>query len=658
MDLSSYSEVGLAFVLMVQLFLFGFFSQKRIWRFMGLSLVESTVLSIACLVLLGAIMGFLGIPMVRTLGVCVLLATIAGAVEGLVLLITHRTESIGSRFIGEGSWILGYVMLFISSLSIFTWLMWPLVGLPTQHDGIAHTLFFSRILDFGNPILMNIPKNFSDSFGVEYYPYYPTGTHSACAIIFGWLVEMDIVSPPMLLKSALLTSFALLPCFLMQLYRRLKLTDTAVICCLTVLIAMGHYRFPYWSLDSGGFSRIMAQIMCFPILALFFSQALAPRTKAVALALIIPAAYMLHPSSWYQAVLLGAGYSVIEVSKILSKKTEGLKYIGAAWVTAVSLTLFLFMHSSENKQESLLAISEFSQNFDLTQALSRAREITIEFFAEYPSPVWPIKLWALIAGLLALPFLVKRTSAPGLIIYAVYIAPLISGLIYAFGSLPFKPLRLLVAIFFNQSGRLGETFYLSQTILYFAGVSGGVLFLAKLSQRLSYLVRARYIGLIIALLIVIRVGIGNLVDMDAHLSTWFTQYGSPYKSEYSAIIKEVKSKVDTDSILIYDQFEADIVSLATRHAGLFVYHECPVAGAGENCTHRKLFFANLWNKIEAAKAQDVPGKCLDDLKQFSKPAYLLLRQSSLETFPCIDGSIVATANGRILVRYIQDTARL
>ena len=515
----------------------------------------------------------------------------------------------------------GLILVIIAGYGVWFWMgiLSPLVSLPSYHDGIAHTLFFTRILETGLPLVTRIPMLFQEALGPGQMSYYPAGTHVIVASFSWFLVQLG-VEPTSLLKSFLVLANAAIPLLAYATITRAFVGIPKWIPLLIAWVMISYYPLPIWATDQGGFSRILAYAITIPAILMLLTKP-SNHMRAVLIAVGAPGTFLIHPGAF---VLFGVAVaaSIGADLKKMTRKEWTQTLIGA--LGGAVLLAFFILESQRNVLSTALDHEGKQLAFSISTAWSRIGNLThftfTDFFQPKPFPSIKSALW--LVGAASLIPVTRRFATPMAFRTFALAMPVVGiiFLMFVFFSSPL--IRTAGLIFYHLEARVSETLFILQALLAGAGAWTISQFFAK---RRNF-TQAAAAGLIIWAMIQ---HVPRVHAIEDHFNFWFREYQSPMHAEFAPLITFLKEKTEKDAVLIYPQFEMDIVPAATGRRGIFTYGECPSALTTENCNARKALSAEALKTLRERMLDPTPNlPCAEPLLVFGTPTYIISKATA------------------------------
>ena len=217
--------------------------------------------------------------------------------------------------------------LFAIASGYWLWHFRDLASLPSIGDGLNHLFYFTRIVETGQLFTGHIPLLQSGEFGPQNLEFYPSGTHALAAMTTAPL-RWAGVSNLSALKIFFVAVLSAFPPILFRGLRRarpeLSRGEAALLAAMASTVAI----FPFRAIGEGGFSRVTAQILTWPLAWRMLTRRgqLSGGELGLLLGVVFPTSFLLHPSAVF---LPGA----ILALTIRESRTQWLKPAGLARVT-------------------------------------------------------------------------------------------------------------------------------------------------------------------------------------------------------------------------------------------------------------------------------------------------------------------------------------
>ncbi len=234
------------------------------------------------------------------------------------------------------------------------------IAFPSAHDGIAHTNYYLRVLEYGVPTLGRVPLEFPQVFGPDLLRFYPTGTHAFIAISSGFWGQLGLVSQAGILKAWFTLAMAAAPWLLVWFVRRVVPAIPWWIAVAVGLLAIPGFRFPIEAAHEGGASRLFAHVLLIPLYAEAvtgrFCSSMAWRAAA---APILCVTFLMHPSAFVTLAALLAYAELTTAPASWTDRLRRLLILGFA-VAISGLLIFALLQWNGIAAEARDAVDPFS----------------------------------------------------------------------------------------------------------------------------------------------------------------------------------------------------------------------------------------------------------------------------------------------------------
>lgn len=512
-----------------------------------------------------------------------------------------------------------------------------LPALPSHHDGAAHIAFFLQMLSSGTPLLTLTENAFAKEFGSSTMAFYPSGVHFIVAAFEGLFVKMGVMTAAQALKGWLLVLCAAFGPFAFWACKRLFPERPLWSHLVVALLAATSFRFPVWGIDSGGFSRVGAQVLILPlVIGILDGDILASRSWARRLLLTFGflGAFLMHPTALgFFSLTVAFGILVSFYMKRAESKERIFKEIlDLAIPTALGLAFLLFILYNSN---SFSTIDQGNLNyrnlpFNAENFFGRFIEVftTINqdfaYKAYFPVNTAKILGWLGVAALFFPRLMTSdRPKFRAFVLWIVAVFLVISILIFS----PVRPLFLIGELYYNKLSRLVESGSIGTLLLWGLGMGAllkGMRVVKGVSLHPLWKVLCMTASVSLAAFFIFDVR-SMARNNKSHLFHYFEYYGSPLRSTSENLANFIREKTPKDSVLLYPAFLGDSLESRTGRSGFFMYLECPVFDYHtENCTKRLEFYHAFDIEMREVIAHPTPlTPCLKALSIFHRPTFVL-----------------------------------
>ncbi len=532
------------------------------------------------------------------------------------------------------------VAITVLNFCFWFWLLADLDGLPSFHDGIAHTVYYLRMIENGQPLLHLNSVSLTELFGPGTLRFYPGGSHALVAMFDGW-IPSRWVTPAQILQAWLLLLTAGVPMLAYAIARALFPGRSLWVYATVLLAAVTYYRFPVWQVPSGGFSRHCALFILFPLLAELV-RANPPLGLRRLLWTVGPiATFLLHPGGFGLFV-----WTMLWVEWMERPCRKALFIDGVCAALGLVATLWLVRSTGSDSHFTgvIPGVAGASWYGQLKTSVLLIASIFDDFSNAAVAPLSARELLVYIA--VAISFLAAgRRLAPTRI--RAYPWFLFGALVctLAFALLPWGFAQLIPQLFYNHPDRTAEVYYVGMVIVW------------TLAAAFLYEHRATRRG---------RIAIGLLVLLGAidtakglrffsrHVSEYLAVYHSPQHSTSGDTIRYLRALTQPNAVIIADPFVLDSVEARALRRSLFLYSECPAGSVGPNCEGRTLFLTHLKAAVGDRWTHPIPETCLSFVTPMGRPFYWLTKRAGAVDAPCADLRRIATLNGYDLFRLGED----
>jgi len=528
------------------------------------------------------------------------------------------------------------------------------VALPVYHDGIAHTTYYLRILDAGVPTLGRVPIGFSNLFGLQLFPFYPTGTHTLLAVTAGLWGEWGLATHAGILKACFTLTLAALPWAFYWFVRRLVPTMPWWIALAVALLAIAGFRFPIEAAHEGGASRLIAHLVMLPVYADTLAGKFDALNRRLAAGAVLALAFLLHPSVCVTLAVLLV-YSTLHVLVAdTAMRARLVRCGGLAIALAVAGALvagvLLWNHAEAEARDAVLP-------FSWGGLFTRWSEgWTALFSAEYGMA--PYQPWIVGLGLLTIVGRRRILQVSGRVAGYPFWMALFALFVLATRVVSFPGSRALGGAFWDEAPRVIESQF-EAVGLSMAMAIWGVWHLA-VGRRLTKVGeghRASRMGTAFALVVVI-IALGYQVSrrswLVAHIGHWDRQFRTSRVANLQELGAWIMRSTPADALLFHEPFDAEIWEAWTGRRGIFMYAECPVINDLIPCRRRRAFVADEIDVLRRRLATPEPAdRCLSPVDAFGRPAYFLLpvQTSMRPTVLCRDAVLVAVLDRHAVIEY-------
>lgn len=544
---------------------------------------------------------------------------------------------------------------------IVTWSWWmiDLPGLPTQHDGVAHTTYFNRMLEQGEVLVSRLSTSLPQIFGAETILPYPSGLHSFAAMATGLLVRHHLTDAALLLKSWMIVFCALAPVTLFFLTRGLfpRLSNKWI--AFATLIQLTYFRFPFWAADSGGFSRIGALVIAFFVMSYFTGKSRKSTWQLGLLPLLAFPAYCNHPAS---VVVLGLlGISVLAATIIENRAIPPQRTLLTISATSAMSLAFIALHFFSSKSNSWIDVGISQANAvwpSMGNLAHRTWNLGSSLINDLPHTSGSRPSLKLILSFLGFGVLLWQFRR------FLRETPLLLSLCLVFGCstlffgilqfVSWDVTRTLGLIFYHQDGRIAEASYPIQALL----VTAGFCLVLHVRQHITskWAVSAITIGL--PVLALAEHGMATRF-LTLYLRQTWTHYNSPSRQSSEDLAKFIRNNTELNANLIFTPYTADSLEARTGRKALVVFGDCTKdqPNMTDSC-HQRLAFVDsvIFQVFHAPRNPETP--CVSAMQRLRHPSYIILPPST-NIFPeisvgrmvCKNMKLVSRANGNTVIRY-------
>ncbi len=616
-------------------------------------------------IFLSIVLAFLPIQSLWFVSVAIYYVTFRGVQHVL-----KNRMQIKTFFIAHKENVVSFCVLFFLSSILWLGHLKEVASLPTYHDGISHSMFFMKLVEYGSALISNAFLSFPDQFGEEKFHFYPTGSHALVVLFNGLFVKLGVVSGGQILKSWLLLVTSSVPLLAWWAAKQLTPSKSAIFSFAVGALYVTPFVFPVWATDSGGFSRLLAHLVAITIVVGILSSrekyldAKVRRTLLVCLPLIF---FFMHPTMFglfafsVVAWLIGTWF---EYRKTTPMKTWAIDsiclFIGLGLIVGF---FFLTNDFSQATSSDRLAKAPFTwQN-----VIGRAKSIVAFGFKTRYSSVLPLgngfglMQVLMIVGLVAT--LVPRKFFPvswqvKCYPWLIFLSALVMSMVY---FSPIKTLAKLNMIFLNSWERHGEILFTASLTLGLLGASFIVesfkvvkaknlnlgRILAKPILRFVNLGGVLVIVIVFTTLLEARI---NVMASKRHLRRFFSVYQTPMRTQTEPLAQYIKSHTPEDSVLLFSPYVADSLFVRTGRKTLFIYEECPGNPRSVNCKKRLSWWDGVVKELKQVAAKPDPNQsCLGSTYIFDRPVIIITKpnetaQKKMKDSPkeiCSNLSIVA-----------------
>jgi hypothetical protein len=550
---------------------------------------------------------------------------------GLAYLLTHgRTAAAFVR-----SHAIACTVTFVN-FGFWFWLLSDLDGLPSFHDGIAHTVYYLRMVENGQPLLHLNSVSLTELFGPGQLRFYPGGSHALVAMFDGWLPPRWF-TPAQVLQTWLVLLAAGVPLLAYAIARALFPARSLWVYGAVLVAAFTYYRFPVWQIPSGGFSRHCALFVLFPLIAELVRTA--PPTWLRRLLWVAGpiATFLLHPGGFGLFVVTMLWVEWNERRTLRSVSVDGI--CGALGLVA-TLWLVRSTGSDAHFTGNIAGVADASLYGQLKTSVLLIASIFDDFSNAAVAPLSAREL--LIYTTVVVSFLAagrKIASARVLWFPWFLFASLVGILLLAL--LPWSFAQLIPQLFYNHPDRTAEVYYVAMVIVW----TVAAVFLYE--RRHSRGGRCA-IGLLFVLATVDTVK--GLRFFANHVTEYIAHYDSPRHSNSGDTVRYLRAMTQPNAVVIADPFVLDSIESRSLRRSLFLYSECPAGSTGENCENRKLFLSHLKAAVDDRWLHPIEETCLTFVTPMGRPFYWLTKRAGAVDKPCADLRKIATLNGYDLFR--------
>ena len=530
------------------------------------------------------------------------------------------------------------------------------VALPIYHDGIAHTTYYLRILEAGVPTLGRVPIGFGGLFGVQLFPFYPTGTHTLMAVTGGLWGEWGIVSHAGVLKACFTLTLAALPWAMYWFLRNVLPAMPWWAGLAVVLIAIPGFRFPVEAAHEGGASRLIAHLVLIPIYAEAVLGRFDPFGRRAAGGVVLGCAFLMHPSTFVMLAALMT-YSTVFAAAAERQLGAGARRFGGLALSVAIAGLIIagvlaWNHAAAEARDVTLP-------FSWTALIARWVEGWSTLFnAEYGTA--SLHPWLVGFGILVLVVGRRRLGVSGRAAGLPFWMVMMTLLVLAARLIDVAPMRMLGGAFYDEIPRviepLFETIGLCLAIALWgvwklvAGTGGG-LSLSLMSGR------ARISTVLAAGIVLVALGyqVGRRPWLVRHISYWDRQFQTPRIGNLQDVGTWIVEHSERNAVLFHEPFDSEIWEAWTGRRGIFMYAECLVTNHLVPCAKRKAFVADQIDALRRRMAEPTPdARCLAPVDAFNRPAYFLVpaNPSSARSIAlCRDATLVGTFDRHAVIEY-------
>lgn len=500
--------------------------------------------------------------------------------------------------------------LVLALVAIGLWTFWlsDTDGLPSHHDGVAHSVFFVRTWQQGAFPLTQGFLPFANAFGLEHLQNYPAGSHLLTNLLS---LPHRLVLAPLgattadYLKATLILACSGFPVLVLLWGLRLghavqpkNRSRILLAAALAGIAALTYFRFPATTTDQGGWSRILGLSLAWIWAGELLLDSRPTAARGWWLALL--GAFFFHPQACIVVCLALAGFWIWK----LQTTKERL-----VWLTLGLITLAVGWWLAPYTQSG----AQLSKIFPVQDATWEGVLGRISFFigqSVFGEPC--AREFSILSrrslGALGLFYFLIRPRLPHARWVLLWLAVLTLAALTQY--IRWAPLHLIGTPFYHQTDRMAETFYLPLAL----GWTMGALLLFGWVDRLKKSNRRLALG---AVGILLLQGLGwktftGATRLQEHFRHFASVHQSPRFSMDAEAIEQFRIQHGGQkSLLVASPGLTDTWPFrlpdSMQVESLFTFGECPIGGAEVgihfegHCARRKEYYDHFADKGESSQ---------------------------------------------------------
>jgi hypothetical protein len=516
------------------------------------------------------------------------------------------------------------------------------VALPSARDGVAHTMYYMRILQSGDPTLGRVPLSLGDIFGTQLISFYPTGSHALFAIVGGLWDRFGVISHAGVVKACFTLTVAALPWALAWFVRRLLPSLPWWMALALGLVAIPGFRFPVEAAHEGGASRLVAHLVLIPIYADVLTRRFRGWTWVVWFGLVLGVAFLMHPSG-FVALAAILGWAVITAAaETPAGASRFVPLAGGAVAAIVGGTLALGLL----KWNSGVAEPRPPLEPLALRSLAAWMWITLKTLLDPEYGLSTYKGWLLAAGLTLLVTQRRRLGLSWRVaLFPLWMAFIVIVVLVA--SLSSAPgMALVSGAFWSETPRMVELLY--ESIGLAMAVAAWWLWRAIRRPSLA----SGCAVLIVAGAFASQAMRGGWVHR--HMLAFDQTFHTPAIGSITALGQWVQNRTPADALLVSDLQHNEIWEAWTGRAQPVIYSECTRA---PDCPAREDLGRDRLTALRARMVLPLPDRrCLTELDRFTRPVYFIIPSvfvSPAPTMLCKDARYLATVDWHAVIEYVK-----
>ena len=530
------------------------------------------------------------------------------------------------------------------------------VALPVAQDGIVHTAFYLRIIEAGVPTLGRVPIGFAGLFGIQLFPFYPTGTHTLLALVVGFLGEWGLVSHAGLLKASFTLTVAALPWALYWFLRRITPATPWWVGLAVTVAAIPGFRFPIEAAHEGGASRLIAHLVMMPVYAEAVLGRFDSFRRRTVAGMLLGIAFLMHPSTFVTLAALLAYSTIAAVYEERGVRAAARCFGGLGLSLGIGggvIAAVLFWNGAV--AEARDATLPFSWSALGVRWWEGAATL---FSLEYGmAPVHP---WLVGLGMVLLLVWRRALGVSGRVAGLPFWMTAVALVILATRLIPFPGGRMLGGAFYDEIPRVIEPLFEVVGLCLATAFWGMWRLVASAGDGVRFSVRSGWLRLptvfaVSVVLAVLGYQIARRPWLVRHIGYWDRQFDTSRIGNLRALGAWIVQYTEPDAVLFHHPFDSEIWEAWTGRRGIFMYGECHANNNLSPCVRRKAFVAEQFDVLQKRMAQPTPEqRCLAPVDAFNRPAYFLVPASPSSARPvslCVDATLVATLDRHAVIQY-------